>query len=215
MIRCDVCDNRVSYLRVFKKEKSIYNRWTCAYSKHNFLNIKPNLINYLFSDTDRRYRATEKLLHAEDEFREALCCARELYARPLARSHPEFHDVLFQPLADLAIISAELCRRVSYTTAPTYVAYRRDALIRLFSSLIPLHWINLANKTCCQQFTRCRFSFSVNAIMRSFRYRASDALLKWSISLRSNLFIILFFSFIIRRRLLNFLLACPWSSQVG
>ncbi|XP_020707117.2 uncharacterized protein LOC105684468 isoform X3 [Athalia rosae] len=66
-------------------------------------------------DTDRRYRATEKLLHAEDEFREALYSAKELYARPLARSHPEFHDVLFQPLADLATISAELCQRIRGT----------------------------------------------------------------------------------------------------
>ena len=64
------------------------------------------------SDTDRRYRATEKLLHAEDEYREILCSARELYARPLARNHPEFHDVIFQPLADLARSSAELCKRV-------------------------------------------------------------------------------------------------------
>ncbi|XP_031840965.1 uncharacterized protein LOC116430652 isoform X1 [Nomia melanderi] len=62
-------------------------------------------------DTDRRYRATEKLLHAEEEYHEALCSAKELYARPLARNHPEFHDVIFQPLADLAVVTAEHCQR--------------------------------------------------------------------------------------------------------
>ena len=65
------------------------------------------------ADTDRRYRATEKLLNAEDDYRECLCSANELYARPLARNYPEFHDVIFQPLAGLALVSAELCRRVS------------------------------------------------------------------------------------------------------
>ncbi|EFN74393.1 hypothetical protein EAG_01129 [Camponotus floridanus] len=64
-------------------------------------------------DTDRRYRATEKLLHAEEEYHEILCSAKELYARPLARSYPEFHDVIFQPLADLSRVSAEHCQRVS------------------------------------------------------------------------------------------------------
>ncbi|KYQ53456.1 hypothetical protein ALC60_07415, partial [Trachymyrmex zeteki] len=66
-------------------------------------------------DTDRRYRATEKLLHAEEEYHEVLCSAKELYARPLARSYPEFHDVIFQPLADLSRVSAEHCQRVSNT----------------------------------------------------------------------------------------------------
>lgn len=70
----------------------------------------------LFADTDRRYRATEKLLHAEEEYHEALCSARELYARPLARSYPEFHDVIFQPVADLSRVSAEHCQRVSPST---------------------------------------------------------------------------------------------------
>ncbi|XP_043274570.1 uncharacterized protein [Venturia canescens] len=64
-------------------------------------------------DTDRKYRATEKLLHAEDEYREILCSARELYARPLARNYPEFHDVIFQPLAEVSKMSAELCDRAS------------------------------------------------------------------------------------------------------
>ncbi|XP_076279921.1 uncharacterized protein LOC143208836 isoform X2 [Lasioglossum baleicum] len=63
-------------------------------------------------DTDRRYRATEKLLHAEEEYHEALCSAKELYARPLARNHPEFHDVIFQPIADLAVVTAEHCQRI-------------------------------------------------------------------------------------------------------
>ncbi|XP_025269720.1 uncharacterized protein LOC105254643 isoform X1 [Camponotus floridanus] len=63
-------------------------------------------------DTDRRYRATEKLLHAEEEYHEILCSAKELYARPLARSYPEFHDVIFQPLADLSRVSAEHCQRI-------------------------------------------------------------------------------------------------------
>ncbi|XP_020286979.1 rho GTPase-activating protein 20-like isoform X2 [Pseudomyrmex gracilis] len=63
-------------------------------------------------DTDRRYRATEKLLHAEEEYHETLCSAKELYARPLARSYPEFHDVIFQPIADLSRISAEHCQRI-------------------------------------------------------------------------------------------------------
>ncbi|XP_032669575.1 uncharacterized protein LOC116843329 isoform X1 [Odontomachus brunneus] len=63
-------------------------------------------------DTDRRYRATEKLLHAEEEYHEILCSAKELYARPLARRYPEFHDVIFQPLADLSRVSAEHCQRI-------------------------------------------------------------------------------------------------------
>ncbi|XP_058808892.1 uncharacterized protein LOC131674312 [Phymastichus coffea] len=63
-------------------------------------------------DSDRRYRTTEKLLIAEEEYRECLCSARELYARPLARNYPDFHDVIFQPLAELAKVSAELCRRI-------------------------------------------------------------------------------------------------------
>ncbi|XP_026827938.1 uncharacterized protein LOC105278915 isoform X3 [Ooceraea biroi] len=63
-------------------------------------------------DTDRRYRATEKLLHAEEEYREALCSAKELYARPLAQRYPEFHDVIFQPIADLSRVSAEHCQRI-------------------------------------------------------------------------------------------------------
>ncbi|XP_018054483.1 PREDICTED: rho GTPase-activating protein 20-like isoform X1 [Atta colombica] len=63
-------------------------------------------------DTDRRYRATEKLLHAEEEYHEVLCSAKELYARPLARSYPEFHDVIFQPFADLSRVSAEHCQRI-------------------------------------------------------------------------------------------------------
>ncbi|XP_023290354.1 uncharacterized protein LOC111674374 [Orussus abietinus] len=66
-------------------------------------------------DTDRRYRATEKLLHAEEEYRETLCSAKELYARPLARSYPEFHDVIFKPLDDLARVSADLCFRIQGT----------------------------------------------------------------------------------------------------
>lgn len=66
-----------------------------------------------FLDTDRRYRATEKLLYAEEEYRECLCSARELYAKPLERNYPQFHDVIFQPLADLAKVSADLCQRVS------------------------------------------------------------------------------------------------------
>jgi len=70
-------------------------------------------IEMWFTDTDRRYRATEKLLHAEEEYHEVLCSAKELYARPLARSYPEFHDVIFQPLADLSRVSAEHCQRVS------------------------------------------------------------------------------------------------------
>ncbi|KZC09720.1 hypothetical protein WN55_00855 [Dufourea novaeangliae] len=64
-------------------------------------------------DTDRKYRATEKLLQAEEEYHEALCSAKELYARPLARNYPEFHDVIFQPLADLAAVTYEHCQRVS------------------------------------------------------------------------------------------------------
>ncbi|RLU18558.1 hypothetical protein DMN91_008915 [Ooceraea biroi] len=64
------------------------------------------------ADTDRRYRATEKLLHAEEEYREALCSAKELYARPLAQRYPEFHDVIFQPIADLSRVSAEHCQRI-------------------------------------------------------------------------------------------------------
>ncbi|XP_072755151.1 uncharacterized protein [Anoplolepis gracilipes] len=67
---------------------------------------------HAIGDTDRRYRATEKLLHAEEEYHEALCSAKELYARPLARSYPEFHDVIFQPLADLSRVSAEHCQRI-------------------------------------------------------------------------------------------------------
>ncbi|XP_071856263.1 uncharacterized protein isoform X1 [Bombus fervidus] len=63
-------------------------------------------------DTDRRYRATEKLLHAEEEYHEALCSAKELYARPLARNYPEFHDVIFQPLADLSVVTSEHCQRI-------------------------------------------------------------------------------------------------------
>ncbi|KOX76607.1 hypothetical protein WN51_11240 [Melipona quadrifasciata] len=63
-------------------------------------------------DTDRRYRATEKLLHAEEEYLEALCSAKELYARPLARNYPEFHDVIFQPLADLSVVTSEHCQRL-------------------------------------------------------------------------------------------------------
>ncbi|XP_050577157.1 uncharacterized protein LOC126915954 isoform X2 [Bombus affinis] len=63
-------------------------------------------------DTDRRYRATEKLLHAEEEYHEALCSAKELYARPLARNYPEFHDVIFQPLADLSAVTSEHCQRI-------------------------------------------------------------------------------------------------------
>lgn len=59
-------------------------------------------------------------MHAEEEYRETLCSAKELYARPLARKYPEFHDVIFQPLADLSRISAEHCQRVSqqYLTKP-------------------------------------------------------------------------------------------------
>ncbi|XP_043667812.1 uncharacterized protein LOC122628954 isoform X2 [Vespula pensylvanica] len=63
-------------------------------------------------DIDRRYRATEKLLHAEEDYRETLCSAKELYARPLARTYPEFHDVIFQPLADLSRVSSEHCQRI-------------------------------------------------------------------------------------------------------
>lgn len=69
---------------------------------------------YRVTDTDRRYRATEKLLHAEEEYHEALCSAKELYARPLARNYPEFHDVIFQPLADLSVVTSEHCQRVSW-----------------------------------------------------------------------------------------------------
>lgn len=71
------------------------------------------LANSYVPDTDRKYRATEKLLHAEDEYHEALCSAKELYARPLARNYPDFHDVIFQPLADLSVVTAEHCQRVS------------------------------------------------------------------------------------------------------
>ncbi|XP_076161072.1 uncharacterized protein LOC143143570 isoform X3 [Ptiloglossa arizonensis] len=63
-------------------------------------------------DTDRKYRATEKLLHAEEEYHESLCSAKELYARPLARNYPEFHDVIFQPLADLSVVTSEHCQRI-------------------------------------------------------------------------------------------------------
>ncbi|XP_017885850.1 uncharacterized protein LOC108628438 isoform X2 [Ceratina calcarata] len=63
-------------------------------------------------DTDRRYRATEKLLHAEEEYHETLCSAKELYARPLARNYPEFHDDIFQPLADLSVVTLEHCQRI-------------------------------------------------------------------------------------------------------
>ncbi|KAJ8681028.1 hypothetical protein QAD02_016815, partial [Eretmocerus hayati] len=63
-------------------------------------------------DEDRRYRATEKLLAAEEEYRECLCSANELYARPLAGNYPEFRDVVFQPLAELAKVSSELCHRI-------------------------------------------------------------------------------------------------------
>ncbi|KAL2721751.1 hypothetical protein V1477_020571 [Vespula maculifrons] len=67
-------------------------------------------------DIDRRYRATEKLLHAEEDYRETLCSAKELYARPLARTYPEFHDVIFQPLADLSRVSSEHCQRIALPT---------------------------------------------------------------------------------------------------
>ena len=67
-----------------------------------------------FTDTDRRYRATEKLLHAEEEYLQILFSAKELYARPLAHNYPEFHDVIFKPLADLACDSVEFCQRVSH-----------------------------------------------------------------------------------------------------
>ncbi|XP_014298945.1 rho GTPase-activating protein 20 isoform X2 [Microplitis demolitor] len=66
----------------------------------------------LIGDTDRRYRATEKLLHAEDEFYEILSSAKELYARPLARNYPHYHDVIFKPLADLACVSRDLSDRL-------------------------------------------------------------------------------------------------------
>ena len=52
-------------------------------------------------------------MHAEEEYLQVLCSAKELYARPLAHNYPEFHDVIFQPLADLARVSAEFCQRVS------------------------------------------------------------------------------------------------------
>lgn len=67
----------------------------------------------MITDTDRKYRATEKLLHAEEEYHEALCSAKELYARPLARNYPEFHDGIFQPLANLSVVTGEHCQRVS------------------------------------------------------------------------------------------------------
>ncbi|XP_043490789.1 uncharacterized protein LOC122516762 isoform X1 [Polistes fuscatus] len=63
-------------------------------------------------DIDRRYRITEKLMHAEEDYRETLCSAKELYARPLARTYPEFRDVIFQPLADLSRVSSEHCQRI-------------------------------------------------------------------------------------------------------
>lgn len=65
------------------------------------------------ADKDRKYRITEKLLHAEDEYREILGSAKELYARPLLQDYPEYHDIIFQPLAELAQVSAQLCQRVS------------------------------------------------------------------------------------------------------
>ncbi|KAK0078140.1 hypothetical protein PV326_009562 [Microctonus aethiopoides] len=65
-------------------------------------------------DTDRRYRATEKLLHTEDEYHEILCSAKELYSRPLARNHPEYHDIIFKPLENLANVSGDLCQRLLF-----------------------------------------------------------------------------------------------------
>ncbi|XP_066594917.1 rho GTPase-activating protein 20-like isoform X2 [Prorops nasuta] len=66
-------------------------------------------------DTDRRYRATEKLLHAEEEYQETLSSAKELYARPLSQNYPEFHDVIFQPLADLSRVSLDHLKRIRRT----------------------------------------------------------------------------------------------------
>ncbi|KAK0179491.1 hypothetical protein PV327_005238 [Microctonus hyperodae] len=63
-------------------------------------------------DTDRRYRATEKLLHTEDEYHEILRSAKELYSRPLARNHPEYHDIIFKPLENLANVSGDLSQRI-------------------------------------------------------------------------------------------------------
>lgn len=81
--------------------------------KKTILIHRSTLVFYRVTDTDRRYRATEKLLHAEEEYHEALCSAKELYARPLARNYPEFHDVIFHPLADLSVVTSEHCQRVS------------------------------------------------------------------------------------------------------
>lgn len=79
-----------------------------------FYKYTNTVLSLMLTDTDRRYRATEKLLHAEEEYLEALCSAKELYARPLARNYPEFHDVIFQPLADLSVVTSEHCQRVSF-----------------------------------------------------------------------------------------------------
>lgn len=56
---------------------------------------------------------TEKLLHAEDEYRQVLKSAKELYGRPLAKNHREHYEIILKPLEDLSKISGELCERVS------------------------------------------------------------------------------------------------------
>lgn len=67
-------------------------------------------------------------MHAEEEYHEALSSVKELYARPLARSYPEFHDVIFQPLADLSRVSEEHCQRVSNYAALNIGCIELDAL---------------------------------------------------------------------------------------
>lgn len=114
IISCEAKSCKILFYISIENCLSFYIR-----QKKFFLQEKSNRKPYwnveycLVADTDRRYRATEKLLHAEEEYHEVLCSAKELYARPLARSYPEFHDVIFQPLADLSRVSAEHCRRVS------------------------------------------------------------------------------------------------------
>ncbi|XP_011493806.1 PREDICTED: uncharacterized protein LOC105359030 [Ceratosolen solmsi marchali] len=87
-------------------------------------------------DTDRRYRATEKLFNAEEEYRECLYSAKELYARPLARNYPDFRDVIFQPLADLAKVSAEFSQRIESTLENWDGEAFKPADVA-FSSLLP------------------------------------------------------------------------------
>jgi len=109
LLNCDL----KSLIKIYSI-RYLFNYYPCE--DNRWYNIIPMKSNWnCFADTDRRYRATEKLLHAEEEYHEVLCSAKELYARPLARSYPEFHDVIFQPLADLSRVSADHCQRVSNT----------------------------------------------------------------------------------------------------